>query len=147
MPLLALSRRTIEYRENPMIKTMRWPVAVLAALVLAACQSMTPSMSPVPGKAAEGVLTEPNGMTLYTYAKDVPGSGKSACNGACALAWPPFLAGAYAKGSGNWTLITRDDGRIQWAYKGRPVYTYMKDTKPGDKSGHNYNGEWFWATE
>ena len=130
-----------------MIRTMRWPVAMFAALALAACQSMTPSMSQVPGKITDGTLADPNGMTLYTYAKDVPGSGKSACNGVCAFAWPPFLAGAGAQASGNWTLITRDDGRTQWAYKGRPLYTYVKDTKPGDKSGHNVDNEWFWATQ
>ena len=130
-----------------MIETMRFPLMLLVALTIASCQSMTPSMSLVPGKPAGGVLTDPNGMTLYTYAKDVAGSSKSECSGACALAWPPFLAGAGAQGSGNWTLIKRDDGRMQWAYKGKPVYTFMSDTKPGDKSGHNYNGEWFWATE
>jgi predicted lipoprotein with Yx(FWY)xxD motif len=130
-----------------MIRTMRWPVAVLAALTLAACQSMTPSVSPVPGKVSDGALTDPNGMTLYTYAKDVPGSGKSECNGACAFAWPPFLAGAYAKGSGNWTLITRNDGRTQWAYKGSPVYTYIKDTKPGETSGDKDGGVWFRAMQ
>jgi predicted lipoprotein with Yx(FWY)xxD motif len=130
-----------------MIMKTRLPVALLAALALAACQSMSPSMTPVPAKVADGGLADPSGMTLYTFAKDVSGSGKSECNGPCANLWPPFLAGANAQASGNWTLIKRDDGKMQWAYKGKPLYTYSKDTKPGDKSGHNYNSVWFWATE
>jgi len=130
-----------------MIEKMRFPAMLLAALTIAACQSMSPSVSAVPGKVSAGTLTDPNGMTLYTYAKDVPGSGKSECSGACAFAWPPFLAGAGAQGSGNWTLIKRDDGRMQWAYKGRPVYTYVKDTKPGEMSGDKDGGVWFVATQ
>jgi len=126
-----------------MTKTMHWLTAILVALTLGACQSMTP----VPAKVTDGTLADPNGMTLYTFAKDVSGSGKSECNGACATAWPPFTAGANAQASGNWTLVKRDDGKMQWAYKGKPLYTYAKDTKPGDKTGHNYNGMWFWATE
>lgn len=130
-----------------MIRKVQWLAAILAALTLAACQSMSTGMTAMPAKTTNGTLADPNGMTLYTFAKDVAGSGKSECNGACADLWPPFTAGANAQGSGNWGLIKRDDGKMQWTYKGRPLYTYAKDTKPGDKSGHNYNNMWFWATE
>ena len=130
-----------------MAKTMHWLTAIVVALTLAACQSMTPAMTPMPAKVADGTLADPNGMTLYTFAKDVPNSGRSECNGPCANLWPPFVAGADAKASGNYSLIKRDDGKMQWAYKGKPLYTYSKDTKPGDKTGHNYNSMWFWATE
>lgn len=130
-----------------MTKTMHWTAALLAALTLAACQSMTPQMTAVPAKVTDGTLVDPSGKTLYTFAKDVANSGKSECNGACANLWPPFTAGAGAQASGNWSLIKRDDGTMQWAYKGKPLYTYAKDAKPGDKTGHNYNNMWFWATE
>ncbi len=39
-------------------------------------------------------------------------------------------------------MITRDDGAKQWAYKGKPVYTWSKDAKPGDMSGDNFNNVW-----
>ena len=45
--------------------------------------------------------------------------------------------------SGDWTIVTRDDGQKQWAYKGKPLYGFAKDTKAGDKTGDGFlNGAW-----
>ena len=87
------------------------------------------------------VLTNAEGRTLYILASDME-FGKSACNGDCAMLWPPFAASAEAKASGPWTIFTRDDGSRQWAYKGKPLYTYSKDQKPGDAKGHNVLQIW-----
>jgi len=38
--------------------------------------------------------------------------------------------------------VTRDDGSKQWAYKGKPVYLWGKDQKPGDKTGDGFNNVW-----
>jgi predicted lipoprotein with Yx(FWY)xxD motif len=86
---------------------------------------------------ADGVLVGANGMTLYTFDRDA--DGKSACNGPCAANWPPLMAGADAKAEGGWSIVTRDDGTKQWAYKGKPVYFWAKDQKPGDKTGDGFN--------
>lgn len=86
-------------------------------------------------------LVDSAGMTLYVFAKDE--GGKSACTGPCATNWPPLKAAADAKASGAWTLVTRDDGSHQWAYKGKPLYTWTKDKKPGDVTGDGFlNGAW-----
>ena len=45
-----------------------------------------------------------------------------------------------AKASGNWSLITRADGSKQWAYKGRPLYTWAKDEEPGQAKGNSFEG-------
>lgn len=103
----------------------------LTLILLSGCASMYAA----PAKVADGVLVGPNGMTLYTFDKDVAGSGKSVCNGPCATNWPPLMAAESDKPSGDYTLITRDDGRQQWAVKGKPVYFWSKDSKPGDKTG------------
>ena len=50
------------------------------------------SLNAAPAKVADGVLVGPNGMTLYTFDKDVADSGKSVCNGPCATNWPPLMA-------------------------------------------------------
>jgi predicted lipoprotein with Yx(FWY)xxD motif len=73
------------------------------------------------------------------------GSGKSVCNGQCATNWPPLVASAGAMGSGDWTVVVRDDGTRQWAYRGKPVYYWAKDTKPGDRTGDNVNNVWHLA--
>ena len=91
-------------------------------------------------KKMGGVLVNGAGMTVYTFDRD--SGGKSACNGPCATNWPPVAAGADAKASGDWTIITRDDGAKQWAYKGKPVYLWSKDAKPGDMTGDNFNNVW-----
>lgn len=93
-------------------------------------------------KAADGTMTDAKGMTLYVFDKDAAGSGKSACNGPCAALWPPVMATGDAKASGDWSVVTRDDGGKQWAYKGKPVYLWSKDTKAGDKTGDNFNNVW-----
>jgi predicted lipoprotein with Yx(FWY)xxD motif len=64
--------------------------SILAAALLAGCGGMsrTASMPDAPTRTADGVLIGPTGMTLYTFDRDVVGSGKSACNGPCITAWP-----------------------------------------------------------
>ncbi len=91
--------------------------------------------------AAGEVLADSKGMTLYTFDKDAM-PGKSACNGPCAQNWPPLSASADAKPAGEWTVLTRDDGSKQWAYKGKPLYTFAKDSKPGDTTGDGFNKVW-----
>ena len=54
----------------------------------------------------------------------------------------PAVAAGDAKASGDWTIVTRDDGGKQWAYKGKPVYLWAKDQKPGDKTGDGFNSVW-----
>ncbi|TFZ08249.1 COG4315 family predicted lipoprotein [Ramlibacter humi] len=112
------------------------------AAALAACSSMSMASDGAPAKVADGALVGPNGMSLYTFDRDAASSGKSACNGPCATIWPPLTAAASASGSGDWTVVTRDDGAKQWAYKGKPVYYWSKDTKPGERGGDNFNNAW-----
>jgi predicted lipoprotein with Yx(FWY)xxD motif len=86
------------------------------------------------------ILVNIKGMTLYTYDKD--SNGQSSCNGACAQNWPPLLASTHSLAGGNWSIITRSDGEKQWAYKGKPLYTWSKDTKPGDTTGDGIKAAW-----
>lgn len=115
------------------------PIALLTAALLGGCASMTASS---PAKVADGVLVGPNGMTLYTFDRDIAGSGKSVCNGPCATNWPPLMAADSDKASGDYMVITRDDGKKQWAMKGKPLYYWIKDSKAGDKTGDGVQGVW-----
>ena len=113
--------------------------ASAAALVLAGCASMG---QPNSVRTSDGILTTAPGMTLYTFDKDVAGSGKSACVDQCAKNWPPLIAGDMTMPMGDWSVVTRNDGTRQWAYKGKPLYTWIKDTKPGDRTGDGFNNAW-----
>ena len=57
------------------------------------------------------------------------------------------MATGDAKPTGDWTVVTRDDGSKQWAYKGKPLYAWSKDTKPGDKTGDGFNSVWHTAKQ
>ena len=114
---------------------------VVVALAFAASAGANAQTMPSAVKSTSGMFTNSAGMTLYTFDKDT--SGKSACNGPCATNWPPLMADGSAKPAGDWTIVTRDDGGKQWAYKGRPVYTWTKDSKPGDTTGDGFaNNAW-----
>ena len=43
---------------------------------------------------------------------------------------------------GLWSIVKRDDGRLQWAYKNSPVYTYFED-RPNDPKGVGKNMDWY----
>lgn len=115
-------------------------VAILAGtLALAGCAAWFGGEPPA--KVSDGLFVEPStGMTLYMFDRDT--ATRSACVAQCAANWPPLLAPADAKPAGDWTLVTRDDGRRQWAYKGRPLYTWVKDQKPGDRTGDGFDNLW-----
>jgi predicted lipoprotein with Yx(FWY)xxD motif len=115
------------------------PLAAIAAAAFATAVFAAPAMV---GNTDKGkVLTDSKGMTLYTFAKD--SGGKSACNGKCAANWPPLMAASGEKGGKGYSKIKRSDGKMQWAYKGKPLYTWVKDKKPGDTTGDGFlNGAW-----
>jgi predicted lipoprotein with Yx(FWY)xxD motif len=95
-----------------------------------------------PAKMMNGMLVSNSGMTLYTFDKDSAGSGKSVCNGPCATLWPPAMAAAGAKAEGDYSMVKRDDGSMQWAYQGKPLYVYSLDKKAGDMTGDNFKDVW-----
>jgi predicted lipoprotein with Yx(FWY)xxD motif len=120
---------------NRLVRRTSFLAAALFAAAVGA-QSMPPGVM-----EKGGMLVNAGGMTLYTFDKDA--AGKSNCNGQCAANWPPVMATGDAKAMGDWTIVTRDDGGKQWAYKGKPLYLWVKDTKPGDTTGEGVaNNTW-----
>jgi predicted lipoprotein with Yx(FWY)xxD motif len=118
---------------------------LVVAVSLAAVSAASAAPPVKTGTTAKGAaLTDASGMSLYTFDKD--SGGKSACNGPCATNWPVVKAEASDQPSGDYTIITRDDGSKQWAYKGKPLYTFAKDQKAGDTTGDGFlNGAWHLA--
>jgi len=118
----------------------------LAAAALALAVSITTGCASLRAQGAPaefdgGVLVDySKKMTLYTFDKDP--DNKSVCNGPCAASWPPFIASAADKDVAGFTKVKRDDGVLQWAYKGKPLYFWVKDQKPGDKTGDGFNNVW-----
>jgi len=128
---------TIHQKSGLCARALRFSATALCALILVGCATFG---NGAPVSVADGALVDRKGMTLYTYAKD--SGGKSVCVASCAKAWPPLAATAADRPSGDYTIITRDDGSLQWAYKDKPLYTWIKDAKPGDRTGDGFNKVW-----
>jgi len=98
------------------------------------------------------VLTNAKGLTLYTFAPDKP--NKSVCYGSCAAYWPPVkgpvtVAAGVTGVTGKLGTTKRTDGSLQATYNGRPLYTYIADTGPGQAKGNKLNlngGLWYEVT-
>jgi predicted lipoprotein with Yx(FWY)xxD motif len=111
-------------------------IVVALAIGVSACAATAPT------KTADGALTNAAGMTLYTFDNDPAGAGKSLCNGPCAANWPPLMASAGDTATGDYSVITRDDGGKQWAFKGKPLYQWAQDKKPGERTGDGFRNVW-----
>jgi predicted lipoprotein with Yx(FWY)xxD motif len=94
------------------------------------------------------ILFDGRGFVLYGFTRDP--RGRSACSGACARAWPPFIvksrprAGAGAV-AGLLGTTKRANGSLQVTYAGRPLYYYVGDRRPGQILCQNvseFGGVW-----
>jgi predicted lipoprotein with Yx(FWY)xxD motif len=97
--------------------------------------------------SAGAVLASSRGLTLYYFTKDKPGSGKSACTGGCAGAWPPLVAPVGAPAGvplpGTLGMITRPGGVRQVTLNGYPIYTFVGDKAQGQATGNGLEGVWY----
>src|SRR6266496_2966285 len=95
------------------------------------------------------LLVDSQGRALYLFQKDM--GTKSACTGACAVAWPPLRASAHPLAGTGVTVskvatTARSDGAPQVTYNGHPLYLYAADQRPGDTNGQGitaFGGGWF----
>jgi predicted lipoprotein with Yx(FWY)xxD motif len=128
------------------IRIIAGGLAVASAIVcLSVLTALSQTVAPTSADTAKGkALVDLNGMTLYVFDRD--GKGKSNCNGQCAVNWLPLIADTDAQAAGSFSFIAREDGRKQWAYKGKPLYTWAKDKKPGDATGDGINNVWHLAS-
>jgi uncharacterized surface protein with fasciclin (FAS1) repeats len=83
------------------------------------------------------------GFTLYVFDNDLGTSG-SVCNDGCATNWPPVLVtDGSASSVAGLSTIERDDGSLQAAYQGRPLYFFAGDNTPGDNNGQGASNIWW----
>lgn len=125
-----------------MVRTLRVACLAFAVAFVSSCASMAPLGGPGATRqtAIGPVFTDADGMTLYTYDGDLPSI--SHCAGLCGLQWRPMEAAKGAQPKDGFTVISRASGDKQWAYNGKPLYTYFWDSKPGDVTGDGEDGAW-----
>ncbi|MGH8719155.1 MAG: COG4315 family predicted lipoprotein [Burkholderiales bacterium] len=89
-------------------------------------------------QSGSGLLTNNAGMTVYTFDQD--SGGKSTCTGQCLAIWPAVSPGDIS-GAGIGS-VTREDGSKQATFKGRPIYLFIGDAKPGAANGDKLDDVW-----
>lgn len=91
--------------------------------------------------AAGHALVSDAGQPLYAFDGD-PWRDASACVAAyCANQWQPLLASQLARPVGDFNTVS-GNGVTQWAYRGRPLFTFEGDRKPGDANGSAADPRW-----
>jgi hypothetical protein len=110
---------------EPSVENLPYPGAVAL--------SQTPA-------GAWGYKSFPQLLPLYIF-KGEP-AGRSLCDRACTAVWPIVAAESSDKPAGFWTIVKREDGRFQWAYKNSPVYTYFED-RPNEPKGVGKDMDWY----
>jgi len=91
------------------------------------------------------VLVNRRGLTLYSLS--VEQRGRFICTDRfCLSLWTPLLVpkGTTPTGSPHLGTVRRPDGRTQVSYRGRPVYTFTQDRKPGDVKGNGFKDVGVW---
>ncbi|MFC7215327.1 hypothetical protein ACFQO4_14715 [Saliphagus sp. GCM10025334] len=95
------------------------------------------------------ILVGPEGLTLYNFDQDTQDEMASTCYDGCAEAWPPLTVegdGEPTAGDGvsaTLTTFERDDGTMQVAADGWPLYYFASDEEPGDANGQGVNDVWW----
>jgi predicted lipoprotein with Yx(FWY)xxD motif len=120
---------------------MRRLAALGFVLILTGCAAPEARLGATRDTAVGTVLVDGQGRTLYVHAEDPPGA--SHCTRPCAALWPPVEAPPGARADGPFTVIERESGVMQWAYKGKPLYRFAFDLAPGHVGGDGAaDGEW-----
>ena len=124
-------------------------VAALVSVLVLSHDAMAADRSTLTVKSSRygPILFDGKGFVLYAFTHDL--KGKSRCSGACAAAWPPYLAQRPRAGGGTKSSLLgttkRADGSIQVTYAGRPVYYYVGDRRPGQilcQNVEEFGGLW-----
>jgi predicted lipoprotein with Yx(FWY)xxD motif len=126
------------------MKTAVVVTALATVLVLAgvAAPAATKAVS-VRSSSYGQILFDQRGFALYAFTRDR--GAKSLCTGACAKAWPPYVVSRAPAKTALVGTIRRADGRLQVTYRGRPLYFYIGDRKPGQVFCRNvteFGGVW-----
>ena len=97
------------------------------------------------------ILVNGRGFTLYMFAKDTRNHNACVAIKGCSAIWPALLtSGKPVAASGVKAsllgTIKLSGGKQQVTYAGRPLYTYVADTRPGSTSYvgvRQFGGAWY----
>jgi predicted lipoprotein with Yx(FWY)xxD motif len=132
---------------------MRTPcmaLSVIFSVLAGSAIAVEVSLGEMPAPGAVAISQNTEGEWIYKsfpfflplYVFDGEPAGKSTCDEVCAAVWPIVRAEENDRPVGLWTIVKRTDGRLQWAFKNRAVYTYFEDI-PGTPKGAGKDMDWY----
>jgi predicted lipoprotein with Yx(FWY)xxD motif len=121
-------------------------VCLTAAFSSAVAQGAAQVQLSTSGSYGAHLATAGDG-SLYLYLKDEQGADSSACVDSCTRNWPPLLTdgepvAAEGVDAALIGTVERPEG-TQVTYNGWPLYTYARDSKPGDTLGQKLGNAFF----
>lgn len=91
------------------------------------------------------VLVTSKGFALYDFSRDKKNT--SACNATCRIYWKPLqTSGKPVAGSAVDKRLLGQTSKHQVTYDGKPLYTYIADTRAGQTTGEGEfasGGYWY----
>lgn len=117
----------------------------------------TPTPSPAPSTTAAATtlatamllgspgFVDPSGRTTYILSNDTTTSLACTVASGCTGVWPPVAPPGAALTTGFTDYVRSDNGAMQLAYKGHPLYTYAGDSAAGQTNGNgivSFGGTW-----
>lgn len=96
------------------------------------------------------MLADSNSQTIYIWDPSKLFSAARQAVEGCELEcleeeWiPMFATETDVAPGGNWAIVTLSDGRRQWAYKGRGLFTNTRDKTQGSFLGYRHGGNRAW---
>lgn len=111
----------------------------LRRVIALGCMALASAATSAQVKWQDGILTDDNGVPLFV--SEAEPQGVSQCYGACLNIWLPYKAPDDAKATGDLSVIKRDDGVSQWAFRGKALYHWFNFDKPMDGQGMR-GGNW-----
>jgi predicted lipoprotein with Yx(FWY)xxD motif len=148
--------RRLQVPNSPLLPFRRLLLAsalatMLIALVAAPAGARTSKLVAKQVQSAtlgKTVLANLKGHTLYSLSAET--NGRFICTGTCLADWHPLLVPAGTKPTGPVKLgtIKRPEGKTQVTFKGKPLYAFAGDSKPGQANGEGFKdvGTWHAAT-
>lgn len=96
--------------------------------------SMVPPQFSVETTLVGRMLRTRTNFSIYASRQDAP--DKSRCTGDCLTQWEPIRAPAYAKPRGEFGIIERSPGILQWTFRKQPLYVHV-----GEPVAKMYGGD------
>lgn len=121
-----------------------------ATAMSSSAQALVRTVKATVGGKSATILTDAKGMTLYYNSHDT--STKVVCTGVCTQTWHPLFATSLSMVTSSTSLhgalrVATTANGMQVEYNGHPLYTYSKDTAPGQTIGEGIQGTWFVVTK